>query len=65
MPHPVDAANVAESLVEGFRDGGGEEGGKRKVFRMFCLAFHHFPDRLARRILKGAVEGAGVGEGFG
>ncbi|KAL2256166.1 hypothetical protein VTK26DRAFT_2082 [Humicola hyalothermophila] len=72
VAHPVDAANVPASLVEEFRGGGGGEGtvrtgtgGRRKVFRMFCLSFHHFGDGLARRILKGTVDGAAVGEGFG
>jgi len=60
VPHPVDAADVDKEFVERMR-----EGGRRKVFRIFNLAFHHFDDRLARGILKGCVEGARVGEGFG
>lgn len=60
VPHPVNAADVDKEFVERMR-----EGGRRKVFRIFNLAFHHFDDGLARGILKSCVEGARVGEGFG
>jgi hypothetical protein len=59
VPYPVDAANVPEELVGRYRGEG------KRVFRLFNLAFHHFDDGLARRILRGTVEGAGAGEGFG
>ncbi|KAK4133646.1 hypothetical protein BT67DRAFT_442566 [Trichocladium antarcticum] len=60
VPYPVDAANVPGALVERHRDGG-----KKKVLRLFNLSFHHFDDALAMRILKGTVDGAQEGEGFG
>ncbi|RSM15952.1 hypothetical protein CEP52_000408 [Fusarium oligoseptatum] len=44
----VDASRVPERLTHS-KDG-------RQVFRLFSLAFHHFDDDLARRILKDTVE---------
>ncbi|KAH7259928.1 hypothetical protein B0J15DRAFT_511760 [Fusarium solani] len=44
----VDASRVPKRLTQS-KDG-------RDVFRLFNLAFHHFDDDLARRILKDAVE---------
>ncbi|KAL2162252.1 hypothetical protein VTH06DRAFT_7165 [Thermothelomyces fergusii] len=37
--------------------------GTNKVFRLFNLAFHHFDDALARKILRDTVDGGG--DGFG
>ncbi|KAM6524626.1 hypothetical protein FALCPG4_010235 [Fusarium falciforme] len=44
----VDASRAPERLTQS-KDG-------RSVFRLFNLAFHHFDDDLARRILKDTVE---------
>ncbi|KAJ3463785.1 hypothetical protein MRS44_008571 [Fusarium solani] len=44
----VDASRVPKRLTQS-KDG-------RDVFRLFNLAFHHFDDDLARRILKDAAE---------
>ncbi|KAI8718054.1 hypothetical protein NCS52_00883300 [Fusarium sp. LHS14.1] len=44
----VDASRVPDRLTQS-KDG-------REVFRLFNLAFHHFDDDFARRILKDAVE---------
>ncbi len=54
---PVDAANAPRELTERYRREG------KRVFRLFNLAFHHFGDGLARRILRDTVEGGG--DGFG
>ncbi|KAK3303230.1 uncharacterized protein B0T15DRAFT_401767 [Chaetomium strumarium] len=54
---PVDAARVPRDLIGGYRREG------KKVFRLFNLAFHHFDDELARRILRDTVDGGG--DGFG
>ncbi|KAK3292491.1 uncharacterized protein B0H64DRAFT_328248 [Chaetomium fimeti] len=59
VAEPVDAARVPRELIRRYR---GPEG-KKKVFRLFNLAFHHFDDGLARRILRDTVDGGG--EGFG
>jgi len=45
---PVDATNAPSDLI----------GGDKKVFRMFNLAFHHFDDELASKILKNTLENA-------
>lgn len=49
-PGSVDAANVPPGLVGRYKKEG------KKVMRLFSLAFHHFDDPLARRILKNTVE---------
>ncbi|KAL2133998.1 hypothetical protein VTI74DRAFT_1251 [Chaetomium olivicolor] len=59
VPYPVDAGAVPEAVVGKYR------GRAKKVFRLFNLAFHHFDDGLARKVLRDAVQGAGRGEGFG
>ncbi|KKF97013.1 hypothetical protein CFO_g668 [Ceratocystis platani] len=46
----VDAGDVPRQLLQRWTADGG------KVFRLFNLAFHHFDDELARRILKNTVE---------
>jgi hypothetical protein len=53
VSHPVDAANAPskEKLLEGLS--GRDES---KVMRLFSLAFHHFDDELAGRILRNTVE---------
>ncbi|KAL2019394.1 hypothetical protein VTK56DRAFT_9685 [Thermocarpiscus australiensis] len=69
VPYPVDAARAPprDELVlppphGGARRRAGEEK-KKKVFRLFNLAFHHFDDGLAMRILKDTLDGGG--DGFG
>jgi hypothetical protein len=62
IPEGVDAANAPKDLlrkVEGGVDGKGLE--KKKVMRLFSLAFHHFDDPLAERILKNTIE---IGDSF-
>ena len=51
----VDASNAPEALHTQSRK-------DKKVFRMYNLAFHHFPDRLAVRILEDSVR---TSDGFG
>lgn len=52
VPKAVDATNAPADLLHGI------EGGDKKVFRMFNLAFHHFDDDLAKLILKNTLETA-------
>ena len=47
VPSPVDAANAPRDLLS---MAGAQEENKR-IFRLFSLSFHHFPDPLATRIL--------------
>lgn len=49
----VDAANAPKDLL---RDVEGVQG--KKVIRLFSLAFHHFDDKLAERILDNTAETA-------
>lgn len=53
VPQGVDAANcpAAQSLL---KDVPGVEG--KKVMRLFSLAFHHFDDDLAAKILENTIE---------
>jgi len=53
VSRPVDASNAPLDLLKN---------DKKKVFRLFNLAFHHFEDNLARDILKNTIETA---HGFG
>ncbi|KAK4457032.1 hypothetical protein QBC42DRAFT_189597 [Cladorrhinum samala] len=54
VPTSVDASSAPADLIR-------QEDGK-KVFRLFNLAFHHFDDNLARKILKNTVD---TSDGFG
>lgn len=60
---PVDAADAPRDLVERVlgRRGSRERGSNKKVMRLFSLAFHHFDDQLAERILRNTIE---CGDGF-
>ncbi|TPX15467.1 uncharacterized protein E0L32_004447 [Thyridium curvatum] len=63
-PSSVDASHADPALLARHAGGGGDGGEKqkKKVFRLFNLAFHHFDDDLARAILKDTVE---TSDGFG
>ncbi|KAM0277724.1 hypothetical protein ACHAQH_005585 [Verticillium albo-atrum] len=50
-PSPIDASAAPPSLIAQHRG----TSPKKQIFRLFNLAFHHFPDSLARRILKDTV----------
>ena len=47
VPSPVDAANAPRDLLSM----AGTHERKKKIFRLYSLSFHHFPDPLATRIL--------------
>ena len=47
VPTPVDAARAPRDLLSI----AGTPKKNKKIFRLFSLAFHHFPDPLATRIL--------------
>ena len=46
VSEPVDATNAPADLIEG----------DKKIFRLFNLAFHHFDDEIASKILKNTLE---------
>ncbi|KAK4201548.1 hypothetical protein QBC40DRAFT_278092 [Triangularia verruculosa] len=52
----VDASNVSPDLIDDLKKQG------KKVFRLFNLAFHHFDDTMAKKILKNTLE---TSDGFG
>ena len=59
VPAPVDAASAPKDLLQlaGSPTYGNTLQPKhnRKVFRLFCLAFHHFDDEMAVRILQNTL----------
>ncbi|KAF3932570.1 hypothetical protein ABW20_dc0105607 [Dactylellina cionopaga] len=55
VAQPVDAGKAPKKEI---LLGDNEESKEKKVFRMFNLAFHHFDDDGAKRILKDAVTGS-------
>lgn len=58
----VDAANAPRDLLKPFSKTGSEFKAKQKVFRLFNLAFHHFEDPLAAKILQNSID---TSDGFG
>ncbi|KAJ6255903.1 hypothetical protein Dda_9362 [Drechslerella dactyloides] len=60
VAQPVDAGKAPKKEILLGDDVDGKSGvtGGRKVFRMFNLAFHHFDDDGARRILQDAITGS-------
>ncbi|RMY49489.1 hypothetical protein D0864_14712 [Hortaea werneckii] len=63
VPQPVDASNPPFSVISvstaGDKDAAFDEGYESdgsKVFRLFCLAFHHFDDDMAQRVLKSTLQ---------
>lgn len=55
----VDAANAPRDLL---KLAGVDAVENKKLFRLFNLAFHHFDDELATRILQNSLE---TSDGFG
>lgn len=53
VERPVDAANPPPEVISGGKSGRG-----KKVFRLYCLSFHHFDDPLAAKILQSTMETA-------
>ncbi|KAL1840896.1 hypothetical protein VTJ49DRAFT_7638 [Mycothermus thermophilus] len=61
---PVDATCVSADLLQRILLTDGDDS-KKKIFRLFNLAFHHFDDDLARRILKDTVNNSRTNHGGG
>ncbi|KAK5119331.1 hypothetical protein LTR85_007687 [Meristemomyces frigidus] len=63
VPQPVDASyppfSVISTTTPGDKDlvfrAGLKDNGS-KVFRLFCLAFHHFDDETARRVIRSTLQ---------
>lgn len=58
IKEPVDATNAPKDLLKNVNVGTEH----KRLFRMFNLAFHHFDDELAIKILENTLETA---DGFG
>ncbi|KAI9820786.1 MAG: hypothetical protein M1827_005157 [Pycnora praestabilis] len=62
---PVDAADPTREVVSGENGlkladvaSGRRTGQKQRVFRLYCLAFHHFDDEGAKKILESTLDTA-------
>ncbi|QSZ35965.1 hypothetical protein DSL72_007087 [Monilinia vaccinii-corymbosi] len=60
IPKSVDAANAPRDILKKVHVGSHMNGanGEKKVFRLYNLAFHHFGQELASKILKNTMETA-------
>lgn len=61
IPQSVDATNPPISAMSTTANGSRTAEGYRadsKVFRLYCLSFHHFGDDLARQVLQSTMETA-------
>lgn len=61
IPQPVDATNPPVSAMSSSSANSRTEEGYRsdsRIFRLYCLSFHHFNDKLARKILESTLETA-------
>ncbi|KAK0366325.1 hypothetical protein LTR91_007505 [Friedmanniomyces endolithicus] len=63
VPQPVDASYPPFSVISATTPGdkdvalkAGYASNGSKVFRIFCLSFHHFDDEAAQRVLKSTLE---------
>ncbi|KAI9832443.1 MAG: hypothetical protein M1826_001767 [Phylliscum demangeonii] len=55
IPRSVDAANVPADIIS---NQAGDGSVATRQIRILCLSFHHFDDRLARRVLRDTMEKA-------
>jgi hypothetical protein len=62
IPQPVDATGPPIAVTSATSSAHGRENSRfssdTRVFRLYCLSFHHFPDDLARKVLKSTLETA-------
>ncbi|KAH7061536.1 hypothetical protein B0J12DRAFT_299221 [Macrophomina phaseolina] len=59
FPQAVDATNPPAAVISTTTSTNDSEAQYRsdtRVFRLYCLAFHHFPDDLARRVLTSTLD---------
>jgi hypothetical protein len=54
-PQPVDAGAAPPQMLERYAQSG-RAGGRKKLLRLFNLAFHHLDDAAAKAVLKNTVE---------
>jgi hypothetical protein len=62
IPQPVDATDPPVAVISqsspaaSSAEGGSAFHSDTRVFRLYCLAFHHFSDALARNVLRSTME---------
>lgn len=59
FPQPVDATNPPSAVISTTVSADGTDTQFRsdtRIFRLYCLAFHHFPDDLARKVLASTID---------
>lgn len=58
FPQPVDATDPPAAVISTAspaNDADSQFSSDTRVFRLYCLAFHHFPDDLARKVLASTI----------
>jgi hypothetical protein len=58
IPQPVDATDPPISVISETSNGSNQNSrfsSDTRVFRLYCLSFHHFTDSLARKVLKSTL----------
>jgi hypothetical protein len=61
ISEPVDATNPPAAVISGHANISPNSGitqPKSRIFRLYCLSFHHFNDDMAKRVLKSTLETA-------
>ena len=59
IPQPVDATNPPTAVKSKSSPSANSSSPYRsdtRVYRLYCLAFHHFSNRLARKVLQSSIE---------
>ncbi|KAL0258848.1 hypothetical protein SLS55_006352 [Diplodia seriata] len=58
FPQPVDATDPPPAVISTTASANStdaQHSSNTRVFRLYCLAFHHFPDDLARKVLESTI----------
>ncbi|KAK7546267.1 hypothetical protein BKA81DRAFT_31827 [Phyllosticta paracitricarpa] len=61
IPESVDATHPPSSVINASSDPENRSsnlGPKRRIFRLYCLCFHHFSDPMARQVLASTLDTA-------
>lgn len=59
IPQPVDATDPPAAVISTTSPASNTDAqfsSDTRVFRLYCLAFHHFPDDLARKVLASTMD---------
>ncbi|KAK8258248.1 hypothetical protein IWZ00DRAFT_39662 [Phyllosticta capitalensis] len=61
IPQSVDATDPPSSVISACSNPEGHmpsSGSRRRIFRLYCLSFHHFSDAMARQVLESTLDTA-------